>query len=243
MRHYFSDDINMMQNISKKLTALFSIILLSACNSTAEPTLKWISYKDITTETQSLAFTQYPQVQYNEKQGELLQRNNKTTEEYRQLADIYMIEVGNNQYIRIALLDQNGYAINPYQANELAQLAQSNGFELYQFGRGQISHSQFQATQSLCHSFASKQGINIKASNNYYATPEQFITSLIHATLQQSKPPIQLEQHTEFNIDDPILLAKVKKDEKQYAQQNAQAFLIQQQRFLVDVVCGRGYSL
>lgn len=222
----------------KKLTALLSLILLTACTNSESTTLKWISYKDINVQQQALSFTQIPNTSMEQKQGELLQRNNDTEKGFQSLGDIYAIALTTQQPLRVVLLNQQGQSVNPYQQTELQRLAQASQAELYEFSRGRISQTQFQAPQGLCQSFQTKQGVKIVASNNFYATPVQFITSFIQGNIRSHQVPSAVNYRTEFNIKDPQLFSKIKADEVQYAQQNALNFLAQQQSFLQKLVCG-----
>ncbi|TCJ94819.1 hypothetical protein EV694_2053 [Volucribacter psittacicida] len=221
----------------KKLTALSLAMGLMACTTT-QSELKWITYKDINGNRQALTFTQQAKTDLQQPQGEALQQKvfgNPT--EYVSLGDIYLLEVGSNQYIRI-ILQQGQQSINPYDKTALAQLGKAKQFEVYQFSQGRISHSRFSAEQGICHSFQrKKQGVRLEASSNYYATSKQFVTSLISATLNQKQDPTLLNYRSEFNLNDPHLRQQIEQDEKQQGNQTALNYAKQQASLLRNVVC------
>ncbi|MDG6894905.1 hypothetical protein [Volucribacter amazonae] len=223
----------------KKLTALSLTMGLMACTTT-QSELKWITYKDINGNNQALTFTQQAKADLQQAQGEALQQKVfGNPAEYVNLGDIYLLAVGNNQYIRI-ILQQGQQSINPYDKTALTQLGKAKQFEVYQFAQGRISHNRFTAEQGICHSFQrKKQGVKLEASSNYYATPQQFFTSLISATLSQQQEPSHFNYRSEFSLKDPHLRQQIEQDEQQQGKQNALNYAKQQVSFLRNVVCSK----
>ena len=220
------------------LTALLVLFGLTGCAAKKQE-LAWLPYQALDGSTQAIGFMQISDAwgQKTAKQGTALQKVNfGDIETYQELGEIYYIYDVNQQPMRVMLLNGK-QSVNPHDPDALNILSQSQRLDFYEFGKGRIGHAQFTANSRLCADFASKKGVNLRMVTNYYATENQYFSSLITAKIFRDIKPQNAGYKASFFIDDKALLAQIQKEEQQHGKRLAIENLMEKVSLLAGVVC------
>ncbi|PJG84233.1 hypothetical protein [Conservatibacter flavescens] len=220
-------------------TALLTSLMLSACATKNE--LAWLPYQEIDGSTQAISFMQVAEAwgQKTAKQGTALQREKfDNIDTYRKLGDIYYIYDVNEQPMRVILLNHT-QSVDPHDPAGVNALGQSKVFDFYEFGKGRVGHAQFTANTALCSDFASKRGVDLRMVTNYYATENQYFTSLITGTLFQQQKPQNVGYKAAFFLSDKALEEKIRAEEREHGKRLAIANLMEKVGILSSIVCGK----
>lgn len=150
------------------LTAFLSLTACTGLLDDGSGKSSWRPYKDINKSTRYASFIAFSNSgeATDESVGQFFRKDSALDSEEKIGNLFYLFDVNGQSMAIMFLLNQQ--SVNSRVTESKQQLANSKQFEFYEFGKGRLEHSIFNAPNAICSDYQTGQGVQLKMATNYY---------------------------------------------------------------------------